>query len=125
MNIINVHCHLLNFKFVPDTFLKTRAPIREGLLRKSALRFLAGLVTTLMPGKKYDRLDEMLKLLKDDIDGVSDALIEEMGKEMDTADIAFAVPLMMDLETASLSDSAVKSWRCGHGRVLWAKSTWA
>jgi len=36
MDIINVHCHLLNFKFVPDTFLQTRAPIREALLRKGA-----------------------------------------------------------------------------------------
>ena len=100
MNIINVHCHLLNFKFVPDTFLQTRAPIREALLRKSGLRFFARLLTALAPGKKYDRLDEVLKLLKRDIEKVAKALIEEMDK----AGIAFAVPLMMDLETASFDD---------------------
>lgn len=96
---INVHCHLLNFKFVPDSFFKIRAPIREWMLRHKLTRWLARVITFLLPGKKYDKLHEVLALMKKDINDVAATLISEM-KE---AKIVLATPLMMDLELASFN----------------------
>lgn len=94
---INIHCHIINLHFVPDNFLKTRAPIREKLLRRNITRWLARLITWLIPGKKYNKLHGMLSLFKTGIQDVTKTLIEEM----DNADIQLAIPLMMDLEFAS------------------------
>lgn len=31
--LINVHCHLFNFNFIPDNLIKKRAHVREKMLR--------------------------------------------------------------------------------------------
>lgn len=96
---INVHCHLLNFRFVPDAFFKARAPVREWMLRRKLIRWLARGVTLLLPGEKYDRLHEVLALMKRDINEVAATLVKEMAE----AGIVLATPLMMDLELASFN----------------------
>ncbi|MEN7982569.1 MAG: amidohydrolase family protein [Nanoarchaeota archaeon] len=125
-NIINIHSHLLNFDFVPDNFFKTRAPVREFLLKHNSTRWLgyivsvffrtkgfltenflrwkltiwvARIITKILPGRKNDRVHELLAILKKDIDKVAEELIEEM-KE---ANIVLTTPLMMDLELASFN----------------------
>jgi len=94
--VLDCHCHLLNFDFIPDGFFRRRAPVREWVLRRKWCRLLAKGITWLIPGKKYDRLDETLLLLKRPIEGVADSLRAEMQE----AGIAAAAPLMMDLASA-------------------------
>ncbi|MBW2974682.1 amidohydrolase [Candidatus Woesearchaeota archaeon] len=94
---VNVHCHMLNFKFIPDEFFKTRAPIRERLLRSHTLAWLARLINFITPFRKYNRLHELLALYRKDIFEVA----AHLKKEMEDAGIKLSVPLMMDLEYAS------------------------
>ncbi len=96
---VNVHCHLLNFRFIPDAFFKTRAPIRERLLRSKLTGWIARAMTFLWPGKKYDKIHEVLALMKKDIRDVVKPFVDEM----DQAGIVLATPLMMDLELASFN----------------------
>lgn len=91
--VINVHCHLLNFGFVPDSFFRTRAPVREWILRRKLIGWLARCFTFLWPGKKYDKLHEGLALMRKDIRDVARELVGEMRE----ANIVLATPLMMDL----------------------------
>ena len=101
---INVHCHLLNFNFVPDSYFRTRAPVRKWLLRNSATRWIARIVTVLLPGNKYDRLHEVLDIMNyKDIFAVADKLIQEMSASIN-GEIVLSIPLMMDLETTSLDE---------------------
>ncbi|MDP6546939.1 MAG: amidohydrolase family protein [Phycisphaerae bacterium] len=93
---INVHCHLLNFDFVPDAFFKTRAPVREWMMRSDWFKWAAGLVSAI-PWVKQKRLGEIVELMNQHIDQVADTLIEEM----DDSGISTSIPLMMDLEIAS------------------------
>lgn len=94
---INVHCHLINLQFIPNTFFKIRAPIRERLLKRPLTRWLARIATKVMPGKNYDRLHEALDIFNLDIDKVAKVLVDEM----DASHIKLAIPLMMDLEHSS------------------------
>ncbi len=100
MQLINVHCHILNFDFVPERLFRVRAPVREWFLRRRATRWLArlviGLVSPLVPGLGYRRIHELLALMSEDIDAVAARLISEM----DDAGIGLAAPLTMDLETS-------------------------
>lgn len=96
---INVHCHLLNFNFVPDSFVEARAPVREWMLRHRLIGWLAG-GARLLPLTRYERIDEALAIMRKDIDDVAIDLVSEM-KE---ANIALSVPLMMDLEIASFGE---------------------
>lgn len=98
-NSINVHCHLLNLDFVPDSFFKSRAPVREWMLRNKVTGWLARAITLVLPGIKYDKVHEVLDILNQDIRHVAETLIAEMDK----ANIALATPLMMDLEFASFN----------------------
>jgi predicted TIM-barrel fold metal-dependent hydrolase len=106
---INVHCHLVNFGFVPDSFFKTRAGVRERLLRGRFTRWLARVISFVLnlgrgQDKKYDKLHEALDLLGMEIEGVADALVEEMAmRDYGKAEIVLATPLMMDLEPACLN----------------------
>lgn len=96
---INVHCHIINFPFIPDSFFKTRAPIREWMLRHTLTGWLAKGITFILPGKKYDKLHEVLAIMKSDINDVAKELISEM----EEAKIVLSTPLMMDLEGASFN----------------------
>ncbi len=96
-DIIDVHCHILNFDFVPDGFFKTKAPVREWMLRRKWTWALARGMTRLIPGAEYNRLDEVLKILDKKIDKVALAL----KAEMEDTGIRASVPLMMDLKQAS------------------------
>jgi predicted TIM-barrel fold metal-dependent hydrolase len=95
---INVHCHLLNFKFIPDAFFRTRTFfLREWLLRQKTTRWFARILFFFVPGKKHDRYHESLAMMDKDIDAVTERFVAEMAK----AEIVLATPLMMDLELAS------------------------
>jgi len=95
--VLDCHCHILNFKYIPDGFFRQRAPVREWLLRRKWFAHLAGGLTWLIPGQKYDRLDETLRLLRQSSDSVGASL----QKEMREAGISAATPLMMDLAHAT------------------------
>ncbi|OGC25626.1 hypothetical protein A2291_04345 [candidate division WOR-1 bacterium RIFOXYB2_FULL_42_35] len=95
-DFINAHCHLLTFKFVPDSFFKSRAPIREWLLRRYLTSFAARIATVVLPGNNYDRSHQVLWLLRQNIDRVAEAFVAEMRE----SGIILATPLMMDFEFA-------------------------
>jgi len=102
--LINVHCHLLNFDFVPDSFFKTRVRIRESLLRRRSTAWLARVITLALnlcfwKERKYDKLHQALAIMRKNINDVAGTLV----KEMRDANIVLATPLMMDLEIASLN----------------------
>lgn len=106
MPVIDTHCHLLNFKFIPDKFLKTRAPFEESVLRKKSARGLAWIIAKL-PFVKANRLHEQLALFNRDIFGVA----KDMDAEMTAAGIDLAIPLMMDLATASFGQKPETPYR--------------
>jgi len=97
--IINVHCHLLNFESVPDSFLRTRAPVNEWLIRNKFTGWLARGLTFVLPGNKHDRLHEMMAIMRKDINTVAETYISEMNE----AEIVLATPLMMDIAIASFN----------------------
>ena len=68
--LINVHCHLLNLRFVPDAFFKTRGAVREWMLRQKGARLIARIFSW-WPSIKYDKLHELLKILNMDINDVA------------------------------------------------------
>lgn len=98
MPLINSHCHVLNFDFVPDRFFRTRAPVRERMFRLWGFRALVWLFSRFTPGIRYKRLHEALKLMNQGIDAVAQALLDEMAAS--DPEIVMATPLMMDLELA-------------------------
>jgi len=102
MRLINVHCHVLNFKSIPDSFFRTRLPFRENIIR---IPWVGSLVNfffrKVWPGTKYDLIKEQLELLGLSIDEVAKQLIDEM----DEAQIDLAIPLMMDMETPKFDES--------------------
>jgi hypothetical protein len=91
--IIDVHSHLLNFRFIPDSFFRTRAPVREWMLRRRFARWLARVITFIIPGKKYDRLHEALDIMRREISSVAEELVEEMNE----SGVLLSTPLMMDM----------------------------
>jgi len=107
--IVNVHCHLVNFEFVPDSFFKVRARVREKLLRTRFAGWLARLASGLIKlfrgtNADYVRLHEVLALVRRDIRGVAETLAAEMELPgLPDTEIVLATPLMMDLEQASLN----------------------
>lgn len=101
-DFINAHCHLLNFNFVPDSFFKSRAPVREWLLRRYLASFVARVITFVLPGKDYDRAHQVLWLLRQNIDRVAEALVAEMRE----TGILMATPLMMDFDSAYAKQKA-------------------
>jgi predicted TIM-barrel fold metal-dependent hydrolase len=100
--IIDVHSHLLNFKFIPDSFFRTRAPIREKLIRRRFLKPLYYIIAALPWLRRYKRLPQYLRLMNRDISEVA----EDMIREMKDADIQLTIPLMMDLKAASFGEMA-------------------
>lgn len=99
--IIDVHSHLLNFKFIPDSFFRTRTPFREKLLRHWFFKPLYYIIAAL-PWRRYKRLPEYQWIMNRDILKVADIMIEEM----DVAGIQLTTPLMMDLKAASFGEMA-------------------
>ncbi len=95
--IIDVHSHLLNFKFIPDSFFKTRLPFQERFIRSRLTRWLVHIWAALPFPKEGDLYYQYLKIMKMDIDQVA----EVMKKEMEAAGISLTIPNMMDLEVAS------------------------
>lgn len=94
LNYINCHCHIINFKFVPDIFFKSYLPVSEPVIRNHITRKVARFLLSLLPGKKFKKADILLDMGVEDIDDVADFYI----KQMDEAGILMATPLMMDLE---------------------------
>lgn len=91
--LINIHCHLLNYEFLSATVFKARSTALDWMLRhKFSKKFFraAGLS---VPQKRFRRLCQVSTLMKSDIGVVTDALRSEM-KE---AGIELAVPLIMDM----------------------------
>jgi predicted TIM-barrel fold metal-dependent hydrolase len=94
--IINTHCHLLNFKFIPDKMTKLLSNIPEDLADDKWFSVAAGILVTILPGSNYERIKKFLKIYRSDIDDVVRYYIQEL----DEAQIDICVPLMMDLEKA-------------------------
>ncbi len=109
--IIDVHSHLLNFKFIPDSFFRTRAPFREKLLRRWFFKPLYYIIAAL-PWRRYTRLPEYQRIMNQDILEVAKIMIDEM----DTAGIQLAIPLMMDLKVASFGEMAETPYAV---QVIW------
>jgi len=92
--IINTHCHLLNFAFVPDKMFKLLSGVPENLVREHAIQEIAQVIVDLT-GARYKHLEELLKIYCDNnIENVAASYI----KRMEDAGIKIATPLMMDLE---------------------------
>ena len=99
MKIINSHCHLITFRFIPNSFFKTRHfLLQEWMLNNGITRGISNILTKLIPGKKYNLFHQQLKIMKKNIYDQTKAYIQEM-EEAD--EIVMATPLMMDLEIAS------------------------
>ena len=95
--IINVHCHLLNFKRIPDKMTKLLSHIPENIADDRWFSVAAGALARLLPGSKYDRVKRFLALLKCSIPELTRLYM----KEMEQAGIDLCTPLMMDLEPAA------------------------
>jgi predicted TIM-barrel fold metal-dependent hydrolase len=96
MQFIDAHCHIFNFKCVPDCYFPTRAPVREWLLRRRGFHTIVRVMSWLVPGKKFDRLHEALALMKGSLGEVTDTMLSENRN----AGIVLSTPLMMDLRHA-------------------------
>jgi predicted TIM-barrel fold metal-dependent hydrolase len=92
--VINVHCHLLNFDFVPDRTIKLLTGIPEDIAEEEWVSAVAGVVFALVPGKTYNRVCEYLTTFRSDIVTVARRYLQDM----DRARIDTCAPLMMDLE---------------------------
>jgi uncharacterized protein len=99
--LINVHCHLLNYQFIPPSCFKTRSAVTEWLVRTKGSLPLVHLLAALIPRRGYRRLDDAIALMKMDISDVA----KHLRAEMDAAGIQLAVPLMMDLGRSSFKEN--------------------
>jgi len=111
--IINVHCHLLNFDFVPAKAVRALSEMCEGLARQwwfVPLACVFGFGRSLnSPIGEMRRAGRLVWLFQQALDDLADAYI----KEMTRARIAFCTPLMMDLEQAVDKIEDVNySYRC-------------
>jgi predicted TIM-barrel fold metal-dependent hydrolase len=91
---INVHCHILNFDFIPNSFFKVYSIVRERILRLP-LTELVLRVLSIFPCMR--RFAHVLLMQKSDIKDVARNLSDEMYQ----TNVVLATPLMMDLELAS------------------------
>lgn len=92
--IINTHCHILNFAFVPDKMFKLLSGVPEELVRKHALQEIVQSIVDLT-GAQYKHLDEILQIYcNNNIENAAAWYIQKM----EEAGIKIATPLMMDLE---------------------------
>lgn len=94
---INVHCHLLNFNFVPDRMTRLLSSIPEDIADDNWFACAAGFLTAILPGNKYDRVKKYLNIYKSKIDKVTRMYL----RELDNANFDICTPLMMDLLQAS------------------------
>ena len=105
--LINVHCHLLNFRFALPRFFKRLQGLPEKLLRHKATRWLGSVVIlALWLFQKGGRLIKLLgfaRIVSRDIEDVARALDTEMKLAgRGNAQLVLATPLMMDLEQGYL-----------------------
>ena len=78
--IINVHCHLFNFDFIPNRMTKILAKIPENIADEKWFSVAAGIMVALIPGGKYNRIQKFLKTYRSKIDVVTKEYIKEMDK---------------------------------------------
>jgi len=69
--VVNIHCHLLNFKFVPDRMVKLLSRIPERFADDKWGAATAGFITAIVPGPKFDRIKKYLKTYRSHIDKVA------------------------------------------------------
>jgi predicted TIM-barrel fold metal-dependent hydrolase len=98
---INVHCHLLNYQFIPPSCFKTRSAVTEWLVRLKGSVPLVHIVASLVPRIGYRRLHDAIGLMKIDVREVA----RHLRAEMDEAGFQLAVPLMMDLGRSSFKEN--------------------
>jgi predicted TIM-barrel fold metal-dependent hydrolase len=94
---INCHCHLLNFKCIPDKMTKLLAHIPEAIADDDWFSVAAGMLFALLPGSKHDRIRRFLKIFNSPFP----VLTRQYITEMEGAGIDCCTPLMMDLSQAS------------------------
>jgi len=105
--IINVHCHLLNFKFIPNTVIKHLAVLPAFILKRRSVSYILDWVMKNIPGKAGDRIKRFLDIYRHDIDEVTRRYI----LELTAAGIDICAPLMMDLFQAAPGSSTTKNTR--------------
>lgn len=94
--IINTHCHILNFAFVPNKMFKILSRIDEEIARDGSIQDIANAIVQVMPGATFDHIAELLRVYSND--NIQTAA-EWYVKQMKEAKIIIATPLMMDLES--------------------------
>ncbi len=94
--IINTHCHILNFAFVPNKMFKILSRIDENIVTKGSIQDIAEAIVKVIPGVKFDHIAEVLRIYSDN--NIKKAA-EWYVKQMKEAGIIIATPLMMDLES--------------------------
>jgi predicted TIM-barrel fold metal-dependent hydrolase len=99
--LINVHCHLLNYQFIPPSCFKTRSAVTEYLVRLKGTVPLLRILVSLLPKNGCRRLHDAIALMKMDLAAVA----KQLRVEMDAAGIQLAVPLMMDLGRSSFKEN--------------------
>jgi predicted TIM-barrel fold metal-dependent hydrolase len=95
--IINTHCHLFNFEFIPQEMVKLLSHIPEKLAEQEWLGTVAGMIFALkFWDKDFDRIKQYLDTYRSKIEDVS----QKYAAELTGAGIDIYTPLMMDLEEA-------------------------
>ena len=98
MKKINVHGHILNYGCCPNQWLLAQAHIPEWILKLYSLRAIVYLLTKAIPGSKFDRTAQMLKMFKNTLYENTD---EYYYNEMVPNDIELFTPLVMDMDYAT------------------------
>lgn len=101
IQLINVHCHLLNFDFISPTCFKSRSASLEWMLRHKHSRPLVRVVAAAMPRRKLHRLHEIYDLMRMDIRDVA----KRLRQEMMMSGIQLATPLIMDLGRTAFTEN--------------------
>ncbi|MFI5204645.1 MAG: amidohydrolase family protein, partial [Flavobacteriales bacterium] len=93
----NVHCHLLNYDFVPNDVSKLLSKFPEKLQKNKVFKSLVSAMFKLIPGKDKNRVKSVLDTYQLPIEKVS----ENYAIELTKTGIDIYTPLLMDLEQAS------------------------
>lgn len=94
--IINAHCHLLNFEFIPKEMVKLMAVLPKDVLNSSTGNIISHLLS-FIPGKQLGKLEYFVETYKKSINKVANDYIAKVNE----AQVDIFVPLMMDLFEAA------------------------
>jgi len=98
MKKINVHGHIINYGCCPNEWFLAQTHIPEWVLKLYSPRAIVWLLTKLMPGSKFDRTAQMMKLFKNTLYENAD---QYYMSEMVPNNIELFIPLVMDMDYAT------------------------